>query len=444
MVKLQNLALLSVAAFVGSSVQAAELKKQNVRMNMGSDRVLTFEPHELTDEVRNLLEEHEADRFGMLDHHGEAMSVKIQPEAVKALEESGLSFKDTTEEWISHFEGNFNDPNLFCHDSDEACAARSMDDFYSSYQSYSAIINRIEATVASSSLATISTLGLSHEGREIKIVEIGDQSKPLAFVMCTIHAREWLPAMYCPYMIEQLAAGHPILDRFSFAVVPIGNPDGYIYSRNVNNMWRKTRKPNSGSSCIGTDPNRNYDNNWGGSGTSSNPCSDIFRGRAPFDNSETAVLDSYASRPNVRNRLISWIDYHSFASVWLSPLGFTSGFPPAVDYNRMSQCMSAAVDAVRAETGQRFRFGPAANLLGPAAGASDDFFYFEHDVIYSFTVEMRGNSFQPSSANIDPNNREIFAGTIAQMECIAEIELDGGSVSNPPTPSPTPCNFFFC
>ena len=29
-------------------------------------------------------------------------------------------------------------------------------------------------------------------------------------------------------------------------------------------MWRKTRKPNSGSFCVGTDPNRNFATGWGG------------------------------------------------------------------------------------------------------------------------------------------------------------------------------------
>lgn len=29
-----------------------------------------------------------------------------------------------------------------------------------------------------------------------------------------------------------------------------------------NRMWRKTRSRNSGSSCIGTDPNRNFDAGW--------------------------------------------------------------------------------------------------------------------------------------------------------------------------------------
>ena len=27
-------------------------------------------------------------------------------------------------------------------------------------------------------------------------------------------------------------------------------------------MWRKNRQPNSGSSCVGTDINRNFDSEW--------------------------------------------------------------------------------------------------------------------------------------------------------------------------------------
>ena len=40
--------------------------------------------------------------------------------------------------------------------------------------------------------------------------------------------------------------------------VPILNPDGYEYSWTDDRMWRKTRMPNPGSPCVGTDPNRNW------------------------------------------------------------------------------------------------------------------------------------------------------------------------------------------
>jgi len=424
MVKLQALGVLSVLAASAGSVLSEFIEKQDVRKNFGSDRMVTLHPDHLTQEVRDLLLEHDADPFGALEHHGEHTSLKVMPETMRALKESGIEFKDTTEEWISHFETNFNDPNLFCQDSDEECADREMADFYASYQSVRAIHRRIKRKVKASDVeAKMRILGQSFEGRDIFVVEIGDQTKPLAFYLCNIHAREWLSPMYCAYMIEELVKGHPLLDDFSFAIVPIGNPDGYRFSRRTNNFWRKTRKPNEGSSCVGTDPNRNYDNNFGGTGTSTNPCSDIYTGVFPFDQSETALLDAYARRPDVQNRLITWVDFHSFASMWLSPVGFEPAFPPAEDYDRMEACMEAATTAVEATNGTPYTFGPAAVLLGPAAGASDDYFYFELGVIYSFTVEMRGNSFQPPPSNIMPNNEEVFAGTVAQMECIKEIEL---------------------
>lgn len=36
--------------------------------------------------------------------------------------------------------------------------------------------------------------------------------------------------------------------------------DHYLQNR----MWRKTRKPNPGTSCVGVDPNRNWDIGFGG------------------------------------------------------------------------------------------------------------------------------------------------------------------------------------
>ena len=38
-------------------------------------------------------------------------------------------------------------------------------------------------------------------------------------------------------------------------ILPIANPDGYEYTK-TDRFWRKTRSPNEGSICIGTDPNR--------------------------------------------------------------------------------------------------------------------------------------------------------------------------------------------
>ena len=42
----------------------------------------------------------------------------------------------------------------------------------------------------------------------------------------------------------------------------VANPDGNAFSHSDDRVWRKTRSPNSGSTCIGTDPNRNFNHHW--------------------------------------------------------------------------------------------------------------------------------------------------------------------------------------
>jgi hypothetical protein len=51
------------------------------------------------------------------------------------------------------------------------------------------------------------------------------------------------------------------LDKYFFKVL-------YILHTHVcvlqDRFWRKTRSPNNGSDCIGTDPNRNWGFHWNG------------------------------------------------------------------------------------------------------------------------------------------------------------------------------------
>lgn len=43
-------------------------------------------------------------------------------------------------------------------------------------------------------------------------------------------------------------------------------------------MWRKNRRVNEGASCDGVDLNRNFDDHFGGEGTSPLPCSETYKG----------------------------------------------------------------------------------------------------------------------------------------------------------------------
>ena len=44
-------------------------------------------------------------------------------------------------------------------------------------------------------------------------------------------------------LVEQGASG--LLKNFDFYIIPVANPDGYVYTWNGNRMWRKNRRPSS-------------------------------------------------------------------------------------------------------------------------------------------------------------------------------------------------------
>src|SRR6185503_19475849 len=78
------------------------------------------------------------------------------------------------------------------------------------------------------------------------------------------------------------------------------NPDGFVYDLTCGGShapycaWRKNRQPNAGTSAVGTDLNRNYDYRWACCGGSSgNPSSILYRGRAPFSAPETKAFRAF-------------------------------------------------------------------------------------------------------------------------------------------------------
>lgn len=55
-----------------------------------------------------------------------------------------------------------------------------------------------------------------------------------------------------------------LVQKYDWVILPVFNVDGYVYTHTNNRMWRKTVSTNSGSSCLGADPNRNWNFKWGG------------------------------------------------------------------------------------------------------------------------------------------------------------------------------------
>jgi murein tripeptide amidase MpaA len=412
---------------------------ENLGSNLGTDRIFRVAKPTNSDEkvvMGKLLTDFHlfVDVFG---HTEAGIDIRVKVDKLDLFKTAGIKHVDTTDEWMAHFSANFANKTFICQDSAATCAQDST--FYNSYQRLAAIETRLESIhTANPAITSVESLGQSYEGKSQTAITIKRGStKPTVFYFCGEHAREWLPVMFCVWMAEQLAAdgGHPLLDHVQFTILPVMNPDGYEYSMTTNNMWRKSRMPNSGTSCIGTDLNRNYGQAHCGQGSSTSQCSETYCGTAAFDNKETANMKAFAERVRTEGgSIIVQTDVHAYGQMWMNPYGSTKTLPP--NYADMKAAGDATADAIRGVSGYRFVTGTIADVIYVASGSSCDWFYTDEGVIYAYAPEVRGTSFQPSTSQIKPSNDELFAGMVAQVEYA--IAHPGVPTPAPPTPAPTP------
>lgn len=122
----------------------------------------------------------------------------------------------------------------------------------------------LDALAATHKHVKVFTIGRTAEGRAIKALELVNNATEPDFVWldALTHAREWITGSTMLYIIDQLAAGPrdgrqraSELFRKNYIIVPVVNPDGYVYTWTTNRMWRKnrsrarTRTPDN--KCIG-------------------------------------------------------------------------------------------------------------------------------------------------------------------------------------------------
>ncbi len=276
-------------------------------------------------------------------------------------------------------------------------------------------------------LASIVQAGSSIENRPIRGLRISGPGtgKPAVLYNGTQHAREWITPMVCMWIADRLVYGYEsdprirsLLDRLEFYVFPVINPDGYVYSWTTNRNWRKNRRDNPNTTCDGVDLNRNWGLGWGGGGSSGSPCSDTYRGTAPFSEPETQGLrDFFSNHPQI----VATIDFHSYSQLILWPWGYTSELPP--DNDVFLELGAGMHDAIHAVHGMAYDYGPIYSTIYQASGGSVDWCYGAQGV-WAFTIELRpasaaGGGFSLPPAEIIPTCEENFAAVLYLSEWAA-------------------------
>jgi len=183
-------------------------------------------------------------------------------------------------------------------------ATRKADEFFTDFQTYGTITAWLMAKQQQHpGRAERFSIGTTYEGNQVYALHLGKEQakqKPKFLIHCGIHAREWITPPTCCWIIDQMLnedpVGKDLLDDFEFVIVPVLNVDGYDFSHTSNRLWRKNRQPNPGSTCVGTDLNRNFAYGWSGPGASNNPCSETYYGSAAFSGPEVALIRNLLSQ----------------------------------------------------------------------------------------------------------------------------------------------------
>lgn len=90
-------------------------------------------------------------------------------------------------------------------------------------------------------LCHVEIFGQSHEGRQIRGLRIANmehlsvETLPIIFITGGVSARDWITVMAAVDIMHELIEHYSdfphLVDDIEWFVVPVGNPDGYEFSR---------------------------------------------------------------------------------------------------------------------------------------------------------------------------------------------------------------------
>ncbi|MDZ5445261.1 M14 family zinc carboxypeptidase [Micromonospora sp. 4G57] len=301
------------------------------------------------------------------------------------------------------------------------------DSNYHDYAELTAVVNQVVADHPA--IARKSSIGTSYEGRDLMAVKISDnvgtdENEPEILFNAQQHAREHLTVEMAIYLLNLFTNSYGtdsritnIVNSREIWIVPTVNPDGseYDIATGSYRSWRKNRQPNSGSSYVGTDLNRNWSYQWGCCGGSSgSTSSETYRGPSAFSAPETQALRNFVNSRVIGGvqQIEANIDFHTYSQLVLWPFGYTTANTPTG--------MSADQYSTFATIGQQMA---ASNGYTPeqssdlyiADGTSIDWMWAAHG-IWAYTFEMYPGS--ATGGGFYPPDEVIPAQTSRNKEAV--------------------------
>ncbi|XP_056107013.1 carboxypeptidase A1-like [Rhinichthys klamathensis goyatoka] len=304
---------------------------------------------------------------------------------------------------------------------------RSIDDFvYTTYHDLNSIYSFMDMLVAeNSNLVSKIVIGQSYESRPLNVLKFSTgANRPGIWIDTGIHSREWVTQASGIWFAKKIVTDYrrdpvltDILNNYDIFLEIVTNPDGYAYTHSRDRMWRKNRKPNPGSSCVGVDPNRNWDAGFGGAGSSNNPCNETYRGPSAHSEPEVkAIVDFVKSHGNLK----AFVSIHSYSQMLLYPYGYKS--TPAKDQAELHALARKAISELQSLYNTSYRYGSIITTIyqqnDGVDGVTIDWTY-DQGIKYSYTFELRDTGrygFILPANQIVPTAEETWLALMAIME----------------------------
>ena len=317
----------------------------------------------------------------------------------------------------------------------------SVDDLYAWYD---------ELAAEYPDLVTKIHIGYSWEGRDLWVLQLTSDEdtqvdyKPGFLVDGLMHAREWSTAQVASYFMWRLvtdydsdATIHWLLNNRRIYVIPVLNPDGYVFDGDgaevPGNYWRKNRNDTTPTDAIGVDLNRNWDHYW--EWGNDDPGALIYRGEAPFSEYETQYLRDFILDTGID----SYQNLHSAGGMLLFPWGCVSDPSPHDDWYRGMAAHMTSLTSMIGDESSHYPYLRSYEAWGyPVHGGARDWVYAKTGaqslVLEIETGSIGGYRWYPATELIMTINEDLFDALVYQAR-VSDVDLgDGTDLLFPPIP----------